>query len=289
MQVGPVKAGGHPLGGLQLQLRLDVLPHPGRCGGRERRHHGPPGQAVNHFSDAQIGGPEVVAPLGHAVRLVHHQQRHVQRVQQLHEPRRFHALRRHVQQLCVAPGHLIQRLANLTRAHGAVDHHGAHTQLHQLIHLILHQRDQRTDHDGHAVQQQRRNLIGQRLASARGQHRHHVPTIQYGRDDLLLSGPERVVAEHALEHVVHPLLHVTAPSRVISASIVSQCAGFFQCPHVFSSGCASIPPQGPKKGRPAHGTAPQNQMNYRLAAARMASTMSSFSHGRSRSSRPKWP
>ena len=154
-----------------------------------------------------------MAPLGHAVRLVHHQERNVQRMQQIHEPRRFHALRRHVQQLCVAPGHLIQRLADLTRAHGAVDHHGVHAQLHQLIHLILHQRDQRADHNGHAVQQQRRNLIGQRLASARGQHRHHVPTVQYGRDDLLLSGPERVVAEHALEHVVHPLLHVTAPSR----------------------------------------------------------------------------
>jgi hypothetical protein len=65
----------------------------------------------------------------------------------------------------------------------------------QRVDLVLHQRDQRRDHDPDAVADQRRDLVAQRLAAA-GRHQHQrVATADDVADDLLLATPERVVAE----------------------------------------------------------------------------------------------
>ena len=45
-QIGPVKAGDHLQGVLQLQNAADVLPHLSGGRGGEGRHHRPPGQAA---------------------------------------------------------------------------------------------------------------------------------------------------------------------------------------------------------------------------------------------------
>ena len=58
----------------------------------------------------------------------------------------------------------------------------------QLRHLIAHQCDQRRDHDGQAVAQQRGELVAQGFAAARRHHREHVASGQDGLDDLPLTG-----------------------------------------------------------------------------------------------------
>ena len=55
----------------------------GRGGGRQRQHRGRPRRSTSG-ADAHVVGAEVVAPLGDAVRLVHHEQRHVRAGKPLH-------------------------------------------------------------------------------------------------------------------------------------------------------------------------------------------------------------
>ena len=62
-------------------------------------------------------------------------------------------------------------------------------------HLILHQADQRRDHDGDARQQQGRHLIADGLARTCGHHGQYILPGQQAGDDLLLTRAEAVVAK----------------------------------------------------------------------------------------------
>ena len=48
----------------------DVVAYAVRRRGRKSRHHGALGQRVDEVGDREIGGPEILAPLGYAVRLI---------------------------------------------------------------------------------------------------------------------------------------------------------------------------------------------------------------------------
>ena len=65
----------------------------------------------------------------------------------------------------------------------------------ELVHLILHQRDQRRDHNRQSVAQQRRKLKTKRLSTAGRQQCKRVPPGQRGLDDLPLERAEFVVSE----------------------------------------------------------------------------------------------
>ena len=73
-QVGPVEAGDLTSRILKLQQPHDVLPDLGCGSGGEGGHHGPVGQGADEVCDLQIAGPEVLAPLGDAVGLIHRHQ-----------------------------------------------------------------------------------------------------------------------------------------------------------------------------------------------------------------------
>ena len=73
-EVWPVKAGGDAQGVPELQQGFDVPPHRRRGRGGERPHGRPDGQGAHQLRDFQIAGPEVLAPLGDAVGLVHRHQ-----------------------------------------------------------------------------------------------------------------------------------------------------------------------------------------------------------------------
>ena len=74
IQVLPVKAGGQLQRVPQVQQAADVRLHVRRGGGGEGSHRGPVGQALHKGGDVQVGGPEILAPLGDAVGLVHRHQ-----------------------------------------------------------------------------------------------------------------------------------------------------------------------------------------------------------------------
>ena len=176
------------------QLVDDVVAHLRRGRGRERHHRRPP-QPLRDAAQHHVVGAEVVAPLAHAVRLVYHEQRHLAVQQHLEELAVAKALRRDVQDLAAAALHRLLRRALLPRRLGGVDGPRVHAQLVELVRLVLHQRDEGRHDDGEPRQQQRRQLVDERLAGPRGQHHERVLAGQHGADGLLLSRPELVQRE----------------------------------------------------------------------------------------------
>ena len=65
----------------------------------------------------------------------------------------------------------------------------------ELVHLILHQRDQRREDERGGGSQHRGELVRQRLAGARRHERQRVPAVHGGTDNVLLPGAELVEPE----------------------------------------------------------------------------------------------
>ena len=194
--VRPVEAGGHPQRVAQRQAAHHVARHlrSGRGGGRHDRGRAEHPRGVR---EPEVVRPEVVTPLGHAVRLVHHEQAHVDGAHPVEEAHGREALRRHVQQPQLpglgAPQRVGVRRAVLLGVHER--HLVAEPARGQRLHLVLHQRHERRDHHREVVAQQRRQLVAERLARPRGHHHHHVAVRQRGLARLALPGPEAGEAE----------------------------------------------------------------------------------------------
>ena len=101
---------------VQPQHRQDVLANAlGRRRG-ERRDGGAPGQCVQKVRDLEIARPEVLPPLGDAVRLVHGDQRNAHRARGREEPRRLKALRSDVDDAVLSARRVGQREVELPLA-----------------------------------------------------------------------------------------------------------------------------------------------------------------------------
>ena len=97
----------------------------------------------------QVVGPEVVAPLGDAVRLVDGEQRDASARELCEEALVVEALRRDVEKLQRAGAEPIEDLALLGGVEARVEPRRVDPAPLQEVDLILHQRDQRRDHDRH--------------------------------------------------------------------------------------------------------------------------------------------
>jgi hypothetical protein len=162
---------------------------------RGKRQHRRPPQPLRDAAQHHVVGAKVVAPLAHAVRLVDDEQRHLAVQQHLEELAVAKALGRHVQDLAPAALHRLFRLPLLPRRLAGVDGPRVHPQLVELVRLVLHQRDERRHHDGQPRQQQRRQLVDERLPRPGRQHDQRVAPRQRGADGLLLSRAELVQRE----------------------------------------------------------------------------------------------
>ena len=69
----------------------------------------------------------------------------------------------------------------------------------QLVHLILHQCDERGNDEREPGEQNRRQLKAERLARARRHHGKDIATLENGTNERLLTLPERRVTEVALQ------------------------------------------------------------------------------------------
>ncbi|MNV25764.1 hypothetical protein D3C71_1168720 [compost metagenome] len=98
-------------------------------------------------------GPKVVAPLAHAVRLVNRKQRQVpaliQAVEQAQKTRRVQPLGRGVQQGDVAGLQAQLHVLRFVKTQCGVEKRRVHPRLVQRAHLVVHQRNQRRNYDGH--------------------------------------------------------------------------------------------------------------------------------------------
>ena len=237
--VGPVEAGhvegrvGQAEATAHVVARLGV----GRGGAGHDRHAG---EEAAQASEVDVLGTEVVAPLRDAVRLVdgeegdgdagiglsaqielgllavarrvagaalprhrasaHRAASRRASAQTIEEALGHEPFGRHVEQVELAGVQERQHPARLGRLERRVVERGPHAAGAQGVDLVLHQRDERRDHDADAGSQQRRDLVAERLAAA---GRHEDEAASPGGDvldDLLLLRPERGEAEDVAQH-----------------------------------------------------------------------------------------
>jgi hypothetical protein len=169
-----------------------------RGGERDPRHVG---EALVQHRQLPILRPEVVPPLRHAMGLVDGEQCR-RAVPQMREERvGEQPFRRHVDQVQLAGAHLSLDPGRLGAGDAGVQRRGAHAELPERRHLVLHQRDQRRHHDGDARPAQGRDLVAQRLA-ATGRHQHQRVTAgDQVADDLRLLAAEAIEPEDAAQHL----------------------------------------------------------------------------------------
>ncbi|EGY01901.1 hypothetical protein AZA_54302 [Nitrospirillum viridazoti Y2] len=198
--VGPVEAGDELPRLAQSQALHDVGLglRVGRGRQRDARHGG---ETLVQHRQLQVFRPEVVAPLADAVRLVQGEQADARPVQQLQEARGDQPLRRHVQQVQIAPLARPLHIQRLAPVQGGVQVGGAHTGLPQRVHLVAHQGDQGTDDDGDARPRQGRDLETQRLAAAGGHQHQGVAALDDVGDDVFLVAAESGITVDALQDV----------------------------------------------------------------------------------------
>ena len=134
-------------------------------------------------------------PLGNAVRLVHHEQRHTPARQRRAERARAEPLGRRQHELRRARRDLPQRLRVVTLLHPRREHARSHARLLQPPPLVGHQRDQGAHDEDQALICERRKLVAERLAPARRHHHEAVPALQRSLHRLALARPELVEPE----------------------------------------------------------------------------------------------
>ncbi len=153
--------------------------------------------------ELHVLGPEVVAPLRHAVGFVDGKEGDRagagESVEEAQEAPGQQPFRRHVEQVELATEQPRLSLRSAGGIERGVEIGGAHAGLEQCVDLVLHQRDQRRDDDAAALAQQRRNLVAERLAAA-GRHQHQgVAAGGDMADDLGLGAAKGGVAEDRTE------------------------------------------------------------------------------------------
>ena len=160
-------------------------------------------------------GPEVVAPLRHAMRLVDGEQRKLRACEQVERAIEHQAFGRDVQQIQFAAQQLLFDGARRVGIERGVKEGGAHPDLLERGDLVLHECDQRRDDDPGTGAHDGRNLETQRLAAAGGHEHQRVATRQQRANDFFLRRAELFVAENAVQDfegvVVHPNAHGSAP------------------------------------------------------------------------------
>ena len=176
--------------------RLTISSRVAAVGGRGQRHPGRVGKTLGEHRQADVLGPEIVAPLRDAVRLVDGDEGDLRLRQQRKAALGQQALRRHVEQVQAALTHGALDVRGFSRTQRRIEERRPHARFLQRCHLVLHQRDQGRHDDADPGPDQRRNLVAQRLAAAGGHQHQGVPARAHMLDDGLLGSSELAVAEH---------------------------------------------------------------------------------------------
>ncbi len=112
---------------------------------------------------------------------------------------RCKAFRRHVQEPQPSRSRRRNRLpALLVRQHRVQCARGNSAAI-ELVHLVLHERDQRRDNQRDSRQHDGGKLIAKRFARTSRHHREHVSPAQDGSDERLSSRPKRPMCEMLME------------------------------------------------------------------------------------------
>ena len=196
--IGSVETGGMDEGILQFEAMQDIAP--GRLvGGGGEGHHGHLGEPLLEPAQGRILGAKIMTPLGDAVGLVDGKQAEGLLGQPVHEFVLQQPLGGDIDNLDLAPAHGGKMLDQLLPAQGRVDVGRRHPVGPQGVDLILHQGDEGGDHHPQTGPQQRRDLVAERLAAAGGLEHQAIAARHYLLDDIELTRPELLIAEHRLQ------------------------------------------------------------------------------------------
>ena len=195
---------------LEVETQLDVLDHFRRGSGGERQH-GDLREYLADLRDFEVWRTEIITPLRNAMRLVHgnHGDGHTLEIDL--EMVRLKTFRRNVQKAVfriekdIVDGGLYFALP-----HSGIDGTGLDAAGAQMLHLVLHQRNERGNHDAEAALDERRHLKADGLAAARGKQRQCVAVLQNRKDNVLLQRPEAVVPPIPLQRLA------TAPPQSLT-------------------------------------------------------------------------
>ena len=182
-QIFAVEGGDELIGVAYRQRGLDVAADAVGGRGGNRQADGV-GQAAAHPHQLAIVGAEVMAPFRDAMRFVDGQAidaAFVEHNQRLRPQQGFGA---GVDQLDTARFDLPGDLHVAVVGQSAVQVSRGHALLTQLHHLVFHERDERRDDDRQAGEEQRRQLVAQRLAATGGHDGQAVPAGQNVADDV---------------------------------------------------------------------------------------------------------
>ena len=185
-EVRAVEAGADALGFPEAEPRDDLLGHlRGRRGGAGHRRR--VAELPDDRREAQVVRAEVVAPLRHAVRLVHHEQRERASRDRLPERGAGEPLGGGERHLGVPVADVAERgLIVLARR----QHHGRVAEVGEPLALVAHERDQRGHHDRQVRRRERGQLVTEALAPAGRHHHERVAPVERGLHRLALAGPE---------------------------------------------------------------------------------------------------
>ena len=199
-QVLAVEAGDERLAVLYVELGHDVLADALGCRCRQC-YAGHVGEAPSKGLEVPVVGPEVVSPLGDAVRLVDGNEADGYGVEERRKGRNREALGRDVEDFDPPHERGSVDAADLRRRHAAVHERRRDAVRSESVHLVLHQRDERRDHERQPVETQGWQLVAQRLAAAR-RHQHEAMFLaKHVTHDLFLKRQEGLIPETGLQQV----------------------------------------------------------------------------------------
>ena len=122
----------------QVQQAADVRLHVRRGGGGEGPHRGPVGQALHKGGNVQIGGPEILTPLGDAVRLIDRHHGDLRMDGKIKKFRSQKPLRSDVDDRIPSLSRISERLIILSRRQGTVQVRSMNARLVQGADLVFH-------------------------------------------------------------------------------------------------------------------------------------------------------
>ena len=122
-------------------------------------------------------------------------------MKQFNRARLNQPLRRAVQQVQLTRHQRVLGGTGLLEIHGGVEKGSSYPELFQRRHLILHQGDQRGNHNRRARANKCRHLVTQGFTPARWHKHQGVAAFRHFPDDVTLQRPERFVAEDFVQHL----------------------------------------------------------------------------------------
>ena len=196
-----------------------------------------PAERVQGLSDAEVIGTKVVAPLGDAVGFIHGHERYRLLAEGADERPVAQPFGGGIHQLISPGGNLLQNFLLLPEAHEAVNGHGGKIHHPERIHLVFHQGDQGRDHQASTGENERGNLVADRLSGAGGHDREGILAREDRFQDRLLPRPEIAEPETLLHEIAGPGKergYVTGsniqsyPSRIVDVCSSAEPLSFLQ-------------------------------------------------------------